>query len=113
MDSDTAINLYFKMAEGYSGKFEAKIGEDTATPELLSDGRYRVRIKGISAHLLAWPYNVSVTTENGSATVKVSALSYVHGLLATEGASDVYNNAAAAIYSYWKAADEYLLIDNN
>ena len=113
LDSDTAINLYFKMAEGYSGKFEAKIGEDTATPELLSDGRYRVRIKGISAHLLAWPYNVSVTTENGSATVKVSALSYVHGLLATEGASDVYNNAAAAIYSYWKAADEYLLIDNN
>ena len=108
LDSDTAINLYFKMAEGYSGKFEAKIGEENATPELLSDGRYRVKIKGISAHLLDDVHNIAVTTDGGGAIVQVAALSYVYGLLDMADASDEYKLAAAAIYSYSQAAEAYV-----
>ena len=103
------INVYFTMADGYEGTFTAKIGTNELTAEKLSDGRYLVKITGISAHLLGKTYKLTVTTSNGTAKVKVSVLSYVQGILNSEAYADntVAQNAVAAIYSYYKAAYAY------
>ena len=108
LDSETAINVYFQMAAGYNGSFSAKLDGDTYTASKQSDGRYLIKIKGISAHLLDDVHNIAVTTDGGGATVKVAALSYVYGLLDMADASDEYKLAAAAIYSYSQAAEAYV-----
>ena len=66
-----------------------------------------MKIANISAHQLGKTHTIVVVTDNGKATVKVSALSYVQGLLDSSSDANA-RNAAAALYSYFKAADDYL-----
>ena len=103
------INVYFAPAKDYEGSFTVTLGGNALETEQLSDGRYRVQITGISAHLLGKTYTLKVTTDNGTATVKVSALSYVQGILNSEtyASNEVACNAAASIYCYYKAAYAY------
>ncbi|MBP5255036.1 MAG: hypothetical protein J6Z23_06635, partial [Lachnospiraceae bacterium] len=108
MDSSTGIFVYFQPAEGFTGNIVFKVdgNEVTATR---SGERYLVKVTGIPAHRLSTAYTVTAETENGVAKAVVSALSYVQGLLAAEiyqGNEDV-QNAAASLYYYSKAADEY------
>ena len=106
LDSGTDIRVYFKPVSGYSGSFTVTVDGNTWEAEKKSDGRYLVTIQGISAHLLGTSYTIVATTDAGSATVKVSALSYVQGLLSAYTDSR-YQNAAASIYNYYMAAQEY------
>ena len=106
LDSETAILLYYTPANGYSGSFSVKVnGEDYEAKK--SGSRYVVEIPNIAAHMLSTMYTVVATTDNGSATVKVSVLSYVREML--ENHTDaVSQNAAAAIFAYSQAADAYM-----
>ena len=70
-------------------------------------GRWFVRIENVSAHELSSDRTVTVTTDNGTATVTVSALSYVNSALNHYEDDAEAQNAAMAIYRYAKAADAY------
>ena len=107
LDSETAIRVYFKMAEGYNGAFTVTGAATTA--EKLTDGRYLVEIKNIGASKLGDEYEFNVATDgNGTAHVKVSALSYVQAMLENAEASDDAKNAVCAIYYYYKTAQAFL-----
>ena len=108
LDSDTVINVYFRPAKGYSGTFTAAVDDGTAKAyKKGSDGRYCVQIGGISAHLLSRDHTIEVTTDHGTASVKVSALSYVNAALDYYTDDEDAQNAAAAIYAYSQAADAF------
>ena len=69
-------------------------------------GKFLVEIPNIAAHQLAESHTIKFTTANGTATVKVSALSYVNGAMDYYSDS-VSQKAMAAIFSYSAAAQEY------
>ena len=106
LDSETAIRVYFTPDASYSGTVSATVNGTAADVSVTDDGRYAVEVNGISAHQLGSTYRVVLTTENGSAALRVSALSYVQGTLAsTENA--IYLNAVCSIYAYAAAAQAY------
>ena len=109
LEESPEINVYFKPVDGYTGTFTAKLGSSSVDATKQSDGRYLVTIPNISAHLLGKTYKVVVTTDSGTATVKVSVLSYVQGILNSEAyaSNTKAQNAAASIYYYYKAAYAY------
>ena len=108
LDSDTAILVYFKPIKNYDGSFTVTLDGDscTATQE---GGRYVVEIPNIGAHLLGTTYKIVAETEHGSATVEVSALSYVNSMLTAYAGNTNAENAACAIYAYCAAASAYIL----
>ena len=77
-----------------------------AVTATMDSGRKLVTISDIPAHQLGKTHTIVCTTDNGTATVKVSALSYVNAMLTayTDAASQ---NAATAIYKYYEAAHAY------
>ena len=99
----------------YTGTFFVKLLNGDREFEVVQESatRYRVDIKNISAHLLGYMYMLEVETENGTATVTVSALSYVYSALNNEANAGNTNlqNAMAAIYYYYEAAYDYNLDD--
>ncbi|MBR6239258.1 MAG: S8 family serine peptidase [Clostridia bacterium] len=105
-DTDTIVKVFFKPVSGYTGDMTFTVDGAEYTAELQSDGRYLVAIPDIAAHRLGRTYTIVATTDNGTATVKVSGLSYVNGLLASSTDS-VTQNAAASIYYYYAAADAF------
>ena len=106
LDSGTDIFVYFKPVSDYTGTITATVDGQAATV-IEEAGRYRVAVTGISAHKLGDTHTVIATTANGSATVVVSALSYVQGIL-ENSTDEKARNAVAAIYYYYKAAHEYI-----
>ncbi len=109
LDSDTAILVYFKPTANYDGSFTVTLDGETYTATKQSDGRYLVEIPNIGAHLLGTTYTIVATTDNGTATVTVSALSYVRSILnsSTYANDATAKNAACAIYAYCAAAKAY------
>ena len=65
-----------------------------------------MKTQGISAHMLGDTYTVTAITENGSATAKVSAMSYVKAMMDAYTSSS-YLDAAASLYHYYDAAIAY------
>ena len=110
LSSETSIYVYFAPASGYEGSFTVTVDDNAVTP-LTENGRYVVRIPNVAAHLLSTTHEIVVTTDSGTATVSVSALSYVKAMLDNyTGEDDGFKlAAAAAIYQYSKAADDYKL----
>ncbi len=106
LDSETAIKVYFTPSESYTGAVAAT-ADGTACSVIGTGGRYAVVIPKISAHKLTESHTIAVTTEHGTATVTVSALSYVKGLLDYDTDADS-QNAMAAIYAYSEAAQDYI-----
>ncbi len=105
LDSETTIRVYIKPAAGYNGEITVDGAATIATK--LNDGRYLVEIKGIGAHELGETYTININ--NGAASVQVSAMSYVLGMLEKEDATNnVAKDAVCSIYYYWKAALNYL-----
>ena len=100
--SGTEILVYFKPVEGYTGTVTFTVDGATVTPIQEGD-RYLVKITDINANQLGDTHTVNAITANGTATAKVSALSYVKGMLDAYTDSDS-QNAAAALYEYYLAA---------
>jgi hypothetical protein len=108
LDSETAILVYFKPVKNYNGRFTVTLDDESYTATKQGDGRYLVEIPNIGAHLLGRTYTIAVTTDAGSATVAVAALSYVKGMLAAYVGVTNAENAACAIYAYYAAAAAYM-----
>ena len=106
VDSETAIKVYFKVASGYKGAFTVTLDGETYTAKK-SGTKYVVEIGNIPASRLSEAHVIAVTTDNGSANVTVSGMSYVKSMLDAYD-TDAAKNAAAAIYSYAMAAEAYL-----
>ena len=106
LDSETAIKVYFKPSGNYTGTPTVTVGDQSYTATK-TGGRYVVVIPKISAHQLINPHTIVFTTTNGTATVTVSALSYVKGALNYYSDADS-QNAMAAIYAYSKAAQDFI-----
>ena len=103
LDSETAIRLYLTpknsddtVTASCSGDKDAKVTKKGA--------RRVVEIPNISAHQLSTTYTVTV---NSTATISVSALSYVKLMQNAYAGNTAAQNAAAAIYYYSAAADAY------
>lgn len=108
MDSEIAIEVFFKMKSRYAGAFTVTLDDETYTA-VKESGRYVVRITNIPAHELGVTHMIEVTTANGTAHVEVSALSYVKSILDAYE-DDVSRNTAAAIYAYAAAADAFVTV---
>ena len=105
LDSETAIKVYFTPSSDYTGTPAVTVDNQSYTAT--KTGRqWVVVIPNISAHKLINSHVVVFATTNGTATVTVSALSYVKGALDAYTDADS-QNAMAAIYAYSKAAQDY------
>ncbi|MBR4204279.1 MAG: hypothetical protein IKQ92_02240 [Clostridia bacterium] len=113
LDSETAINVYFKPAPAFNGTVAATVDGIDAAVDVTDSGAYCVRIANIAAHKLSESHEIVLTTGEGrTVKVTVSALSYVDTMLNyyTDETNEYHvkaRNAAAAIYAYSCAADAY------
>jgi len=107
LDSSTGIYLYLKPASDYTGDVTAVIGNGTENVAVKqSDGRYRIHISGISAHMLADMYTVTVTAGTNF-EIRVSALSYVDTMLKSESTGDALKKMVVSLYQYYDNAIAY------
>lgn len=106
LDSETTIRLFVSRGDGYTGPVTFKVDGVDAEATQLPNGRLLLEIPNLGAHMLSRTYTVSITTENSSATVTVSALSYANILFTYS--TDAAENAACALWAYSNAADEFL-----
>ena len=103
LDSATAIRLLITPTSGYTGTFTATVNNDKEVKVSKSGSRYIVEIPDLAAHELSKTYTITITTEGGTATITVSALSYVKLLFNAYETTPV-RNAASAILGYASAA---------
>ena len=106
VDSETAVRVYFKVDKSYSGAFDVTVDGASYTATRIGN-RYLVEINNIKASKLVDTHTIEVQTDNGTASVEVSALSYVKSMLDAYE-TEAPQNAAAAIYSYAMAAQTVL-----
>ena len=107
LDSETIIDVYLKLKDGYNGTVEAYLDDSTENIAVLqSDGRYLVQINGVSAHLLGKMYNIRVKADE-EFDVKVSALSYVNSILNAASSAQDIKEAVASLYDYYDATMDY------
>ncbi len=106
LNTDTTVNVFIKPRSSYSGsvKITTRKGNTATsyTAAKQADGRYKVTIPNISAHQLGDTYTITAVTANGTASCKVSALSYVNAIL-NENSSTIAKNAVSAFYRYYEA----------
>ena len=108
LDSETAIRVYFRPSENYTGGLTATVDGKTTEIKSLSDGRFLLEIPNIAAHELGKHFAIVAKTVNGTANVNVSALSYVQSMLNKDDANPDAKNAVCAIYDYYKAAQAFI-----
>ena len=116
LGSETTITLYFKAAEGkiITGTDQiavTKNGNTVSNAVVTFDGtRYCVRIPDINAAKLADDFTVTVTdSENHTATITVSALSYANTILTSEK----YQNDTDSLYAMTSLYYYYIATKNN
>ena len=108
LNSETAIRLYIKMAEGEEiSSRSIKVNGVAQTPVNTEKG-WMVEIPNISAKDLDKLYEMKIADGEGATyTVKFSALSYAYGVLTTEGQSAEQVALVKGLYLYNQAANEY------
>ena len=106
LKTQTALRLYFELAEGEIGDYTFKVGTKTKTPTETTQG-WMIEIPNISAKDLDKVYTVKVTSSDGTVlTLKVSALSYVYNTL-NSGESETLKDLVKGVYLYNQAANAY------
>ena len=71
-----------------------------------ANGKWRIVIRGIAAHMLADNYTVDI--DDGKLTyTNLSALSYAYSIL-SGNKSEAYKNAVSALYDYYTATIAYM-----
>lgn len=114
LDSSTAIRVFFNPSDSFDELQVSVDGGAAFNVQKRSDGRFVVEIENILAQDLANLHTITVSgSKNGktyNATVKVSALSYARSL-AEASADAAWQNVAAAIYAYYKAAADYVAVN--
>ena len=111
LNSDTVLNVYITPKAGYTVSVSTTFNGKTYEGVRQSNGRYRVRIPGISAHLLGNMLNITGTASDGEnssdISIKVSPLSYAYTVLNNEAFDTDAKNAMAAFYGYYDAVIMY------
>ena len=123
LDSETALNIYLTPSDTLKPSLVGSTG-DIETPEidsgvcayldgstenlavLQSDGRYRVQISGISAHLLGEMHTIRVIA-GGTFDIKISALSYVNAVLSSSAFGNSAKQGVTSLYKYYTSAIAY------
>ncbi|MBR5620128.1 MAG: choice-of-anchor J domain-containing protein, partial [Clostridia bacterium] len=102
-DSATAVRILITPTSGYTGELMAAESGGKALNVSKEGKRYAVVIPNLAAHELSKTYTITVTTDGGTATITVSALSYVK-LLFNANETALTRDAASAILGYATAA---------
>ena len=103
LNAQTIINVFFKPESGVAFS-SGYVGTTT-----LNGGTYyQINTAKIGPRNLGKMYTITAKTDSGTAEVKVSAMSYVYAVLATNSAfTEAQQYAMAAYYDYWRAANAY------
>ena len=106
LDSETTVDVFLTAKSGVTLTASAEFGGKTYEAVKQNDGRYLVRIPGISAHQLG--DMITITGNAGGAfTVKVSALSYTRSVLNSGAAGKAAKDGVSALYAYYAAVLAY------
>ena len=115
LDAETTVDVLLTTSDGKAPTnvkltiHEVESGKDvtkTVTPVKQSDGRYLIRVSGISAHKLGDMMTVSGTAGKAF-EVQVCALSYVRSVLNSTSTSEAAKNGLASLYAYYAATMAY------
>ena len=110
-DSETTIRVYFTPTQGYSGTFAAVV-DGKAYSMTASGGRYLLEIANIPSDKLSEAHTIALETEDGTATVRISALSYAESVFRSSNDTAALN-AMAAFYRYAMAAEAFMAAHTN
>ena len=105
LDSGTMLDLFMDAGGANivaTGTFNGK----TYEAERQKDGRYRIRVPNISAHLLGETLHVEGDS-GGEFSVDVSALSFAHTVLSHNLYGNEGNDAMCAFAAYYEAVKAY------
>ena len=115
LDSETTVDVFLTTKDGKTPSnvklYTTPAGGGSVTvknvtPAKQSDGRYLIRISGISAHRLGDLYEINGTAGK-TFTVQVSALSYVRSVLNNAGSTAAAKDGLSALYKYYEAVMAY------
>lgn len=105
LKEQTTLRMYYKLAERNTSKYIFKIDGEEVQPIQSGDSNiYYIELSNIIAPDLDKPHTFTAGNINVS---NYSALSYVNMALDNEKSSENNKKTAAALYLYWKAAEEY------
>ena len=115
LDAETTVDVLLTTSDGKAPTnvkltiHEVESGKDvtkTVAPVKQSDGRYLIRVSGISAHKLG--DMMTITGTAGTAfEVSVCALSYVRSVLNSTSTSEAAKNGLSSLYAYYVATMAY------
>ena len=106
LDSETTVDVYLTPKEGTALTASANYNGKTYAAVKQGDGRYLVRIPGISAHQLGDMITVEGSA-GGAFKVIVSALSYARSVLNSAGSNKAAKDGMSALYRYYAAVLAY------
>ena len=111
LDTDTSLNVFIKPKDNYNGSVNIVTKKGSAATSYKAvkqaDGRYKVTIPNIPAHQLGDQYLITAVTDNGTATCKLSALSYAYAVLDGSSFDEIAKDAVSALCEYYEAAVNY------
>ena len=106
LDSTTTVDVFLTPERETVLTASATFNGKTYRAVRQSDGRYLVRIPGISAHQLGTMITVEGDAE-GAFAVRVSALSYVRSVLNSTKMNKAAKDSMSALYNYYAAVLAY------
>ena len=106
LESETMVDVFLTVEDGTELTASATFNGKTFTAVKQADGRYRIRVSGISAHLLG--ETITITGTAGSDfTITVPALAYARAVLNSDEFDADAKNTMAALYQYYAAVKQY------
>ena len=105
LDSTTTIDIKLAVSEG-SLTAQTTFNGKTYSAELQDDGRYLVRVTGISAHQLGSTIKVTGNA-GGSFTVTTSVMAYVRSVLNSSSFDAEAKDDMCSLYAYYAAVMQY------
>ena len=105
VESETKVRASFTPDSGYNGTFSVTLDGKEYTAVKNGD-KYVVDTPGIPSYDLDKAYMIVATTDHGTSSIRISALSYVKSVL-NSSTNTTAQNAMASIYYYATAAKAY------
>ena len=105
LNEKTVINIYALPDEGMT--ITSSTAKAKGTQTIGGKEYYQFDTDKISAENLGTAYTITLSTENGTATINVSAMSYVYAVLNSESFTVEKKKAMAAYYGYYTKAIAY------
>ena len=106
LKSTTDLHVILHPLTDYEGDVQVTVDGSDVSAVKQEDGSYEVILPNFSAHELGQAHTVAVTASNGAASITLSPLSYASSVI--KGSDDNLRTLAAALYNYYKAAENYL-----